>query len=212
MGINRAKRIMDVAVAATALAAVAPLMVLVAAFLRATVGRPVLSTQTRPGLHGEPFALRKFRTMREDRDAHGHLLPDEQRVTRFGRLLRSTSLDELPELLNVLRGDMSLVGPRPLLVEYLDRYSPEQARRHEVRPGITGLAQVEGRNALPWERKLALDVWYVDHRTLGLDVRLLMRTLVAVLTRRDISQEGHVGAAPFLGSLPDQDESGSYPS
>lgn len=205
---------MDMGVAATALAAAAPAMAVIAAILLVTVGRPVLATQTRPGLHGEPLALRKFRTMRDDRDPHGNLLPDEQRVTRFGQMLRSTSLDELPELINVLRGDMSLVGPRPLLVAYLDRYTVEQARRHEVRPGITGLAQVEGRNALSWERKLALDVWYVDHRTLGLDVAILARTLVAVLTRRGISQQGHVGAAPFLGSPPDppdQDESVPYP-
>lgn len=195
-----AKRAVDVVGAAVGLGIAALPMALIAAAIRLTMGRPVLFVQERPGLHGEVFLLCKFRTMRDDRDADGALLPNDQRLTRLGAFLRSTSLDELPELWNVLRGDMSLVGPRPLLVEYLDRYTPEQARRHEMRPGITGLAQIEGRNALSWEDKFALDIAYVDGWSLGLDTRIIVRTVWAVLTRRGISQRGRIGAEPFHGS------------
>lgn len=198
----RLKRAMDVGGAGAALVLTAPVMAVIAVAIRATMGRPVLFVQTRPGLHGAPFRLTKFRTMREGRDAHGTLLANEARVTRLGRLLRSTSLDELPELYHVLRGDMSLVGPRPLLTEYLDRYTPAQARRHEVRPGVTGLAQVAGRNALTWEDKFALDVAYVDSWTVWGDVKILARTLAAVITRRGIDADGRVGVEPFQGSDP----------
>jgi len=167
--------------------------------VRRELGSPVLFRQRRPGRSGELFELRKFRTMTDERDAEGALLPDELRLTAFDSWLRSTSLDELPEMWNVLRGDMSLVGPRPLLVEYLERYSPEQARRHEVRPGITGWAQVNGRNDMPWPDKLAQDVWYVDHRSLWLDVRTLVRTLWVMVRREGVSLEGHATTVPFTG-------------
>lgn len=164
------------------------------------LGWPVIFSQERPGLHGRLFRLYKFRSMRDLRDANGKLLPDEQRLTRFGRFLRSSSLDELPEFFNVLKGDMSLVGPRPLLVQYLERYTPEQARRHEVRPGITGWAQVNGRNALSWEEKFKLDVWYVDHRTFWLDIKILFMTLAKVFKREGISAEGSATAPEFMGT------------
>lgn len=196
----RAKRLVDVCGAAVLLAVGLVPMAVVALAVHADVGRPVLFVQERPGLGGRPFRLYKFRTMRDARDERGRPLPDEQRLTRLGRWLRDTSLDELPEVFNVLRGDMALVGPRPLLMAYLERYTPEQARRHEVRPGITGFAQVEGRNALDWERKLALDVWYVDHWTLALDARILARTLVTVLRRAGVSQPGHATVEEFRGS------------
>lgn len=199
-GDARRKRVLDVAVAALALAVAAVPMAAVALAVGLSLGRPVLFVQRRPGRHSRLFDLYKFRTMRDDRDEAGRLLTDEERVTRLGRLLRATSMDELPELWNVLRGDMSLVGPRPLLVEYLDRYTPEQARRHEARPGITGLAQVAGRNALSWERRFELDVWYLDHWSLRLDVRILLRTLRAVLTAEGINQEGIVGVDEFRGT------------
>lgn len=195
---------MDVAVAAVALVAAAPALAVIAAAIRVTMGRPVLFTQRRPGLHGEPFTLYKLRTMRDAHDAAGDPLPNEERVTRLGRVLRATSLDELPELYNVLRGDMSLVGPRPLLMEYLDRYTPTQARRHEVRPGLTGLAQVEGRNAITWERKFELDVAYVDTWTVPGDLALLARTLAAVAARRGIDAAGRVGIDKFHGSPTDE--------
>lgn len=163
-------------------------------------GRPVLLQQTRPGRHGVPFTFYKFRTMTEDRDSSGALLPDECRLTPFGRNFRATSLDELPQLFNVLKGDMSLVGPRPLLMEYLPLYTPEQARRHDVHPGITGWAQVNGRNALSWDERFALDVWYVDHRTLMLDIRILLLTLLKVFQARGVTQPGHATMAKFSGS------------
>jgi len=163
-------------------------------------GSPVLFRQVRPGYRGRLFELYKFRSMTEARDIQGRLLPDEQRLTRWGRFLRATSLDELPELLNVLRGEMSLIGPRPLLVQYLERYTPEQARRHEVLPGITGWAQVNGRNVLTWEDKFHLDVWYVDHWSFWLDLKILSLTLWKVLTREGISQVGHATAREFVGS------------
>jgi len=176
-----------------------PALALTALLVRAFMGRPVVFRQPRPGRHGRIFQLRKFRTMTDARDRQGNLLPDAQRLTAFGRWLRATSLDELPELYNVLRGDMSLVGPRPLLVQYLPRYSPEQARRHEVPPGLTGWAQVHGRNAVSWEERFRLDVWYVDHRSLGLDLRILARTLGLVLFRRGIPAPGEATMPEFRG-------------
>jgi len=177
-----------------------PVLGLVAVLVRMKLGRPVLFRQARPGLCGRPFELLKFRTMTDARDAAGNYLPNEQRVIPFGSWLRSSSLDELPELFNVLRGDMSLVGPRPLLMQYLVRYTPEQARRHEVKPGITGWAQVNGRNALSWEEKFRLDVWYVDHQSLWLDIRILWMTAWGVLARKGIDKPGYVGQEEFMGS------------
>ncbi len=174
-----------------------PLLLVLAVLVCWQLGRPVFFRQRRPGFREQPFNLIKFRTMRDTRDAAGRLLPDEARLTPFGRWLRSTSLDELPELLNVLRGEMSLVGPRPLLVEYLARYTPEQRRRHDVPPGLTGWAQVNGRNALSWEQKFAHDIWYTDHRSFGLDLRILFRTLWQVLTRRGISAPGEATMPEF---------------
>jgi lipopolysaccharide/colanic/teichoic acid biosynthesis glycosyltransferase len=194
------KRLVDAAVAAGALVVLSPLLLAVAVLVRVRLGEPVLFRQRRPGLHGRPFVMVKFRTMREARDARGAALPDAERLTPLGRFLRASSLDELPELWNVLRGDMSLVGPRPLLMEYLPLYTPEQARRHEVRPGITGWAQVNGRNAISWEEKFALDVWYVDNRSLALDARILVATLARVFRREGITQPGHATAAAFAGS------------
>jgi sugar transferase EpsL len=191
------KRVFDGVVSATALVVLAPVMGLIALAVWRTMGRPVLFRQVRPGLHGKPFVMYKFRTMRDLRDAEGKLLPDEARLTPFGRWLRSTSLDELPELLNVLRGEMSLVGPRPLLMEYLDRYTPEQARRHEVKPGITGWAQIHGRNNLSWDERFKLDVWYVDNWSLWLDLKILWRTLWMVLRREGISAQGHATMPRF---------------
>ena len=191
------KRVFDVVVSATALVVLAPVMGLIALLVWRTMGCPVLFRQARPGLHGKPFVMYKFRTMRDLRDAEGNLLPDEARLTPFGRWLRATSLDELPELVNVLRGEMSLVGPRPLLMEYLERYTPEQARRHEVKPGITGWAQIHGRNNLSWEERLRLDVWYVDHWSLWLDLKILWRTLWMVLRREGISAQGHATMPRF---------------
>jgi sugar transferase EpsL len=197
---RRGKRILDLVLTIPALILLAPVMSLVALAVWLTMGRPLLFRQLRPGLYGEPFTLRKFRTMTDERDATGNLLPNAQRLTRMGALLRSTSLDELPELWNVLRGEMSLVGPRPLLVEYLPLYTPEQARRHEANPGITGWAQVSGRNALTWEQKFALDVWYVDHRSFLLDLRILFMTVWKVCKREGIGHNGHATMVPFGGS------------
>jgi sugar transferase EpsL len=197
-----AKRAIDIVVAGLGLLALSPVMLLVAVAVRLGIGPGVVFRQRRPGLHGAPFTLLKFRTMADARDARGRLLPDAERLTPLGRFLRSTSLDELPELVNVLRGDMSLVGPRPLLTEYLERYSSEQMRRHEVKPGITGWAQVNGRNALTWERKFALDVWYVDNRSLSLDLKILAMTLRAVLRREGINEPGQATAREFLGNEP----------
>jgi lipopolysaccharide/colanic/teichoic acid biosynthesis glycosyltransferase len=195
---HRLKRLIDVVVAGLALAVAWPLLLAVAAVVAVTAGRPVLFRQTRPGLRGEPFTLVKFRTMRH---ADERLADDADRLTPAGRLLRATSLDELPTLWNVLRGEMSLVGPRPLLPAYLHRYTPEQARRHDVRPGVTGLAQVRGRNARSWERKLALDVWYVDHQSLALDLRILAATVGAVVRCRGITAEGSATTPEFMGSM-----------
>ena len=193
------KRLVDLVVAAVLLVLLAPLMACVAAVVLASCGRPVLFKQRRPGLRGQPFVLLKFRTMREIRDETGALCPDAERLTAVGRWLRATSLDELPELANIVRGDMSLVGPRPLLEQYLDRYSPEQRRRHNVRPGLTGLAQVNGRNALDWRRRLALDVEYVDRLSPLLDLRILLHTVSAVLKREGIHQEGQATVEEFRG-------------
>jgi lipopolysaccharide/colanic/teichoic acid biosynthesis glycosyltransferase len=193
------KRFFDFLAAAIGLLLLAVPLALLAWQVRRKLGSPVLFTQVRPGLHGKPFRMVKFRTMTDERDASGALLPDAQRLTPFGRFLRASSLDELPELWNVLRGEMSLVGPRPLLMEYLPLYSPEQARRHEVRPGITGWAQVNGRNAISWADKFALDVWYVDHRSLFLDIRILWLTVRKVLVRDGISAAGEVTMPRFEG-------------
>jgi sugar transferase EpsL len=193
------KRVLDLALTIPATILLLPVMAVVALLVRLDLGPPVILRQQRPGLHGRPFVLWKFRTMTNSSDRQGRLLPDDERLTPLGRWLRSTSLDELPELFNVLRGEMSLVGPRPLLMQYLGRYSPHQARRHEVRPGITGLAQVRGRNLLSWEERFDLDVWYVDHHTLWLDVGILLATVRTVFTRRGTSQPGHATAAEFMG-------------
>ena len=194
------KRLFDTLLIVLSLPVLLPACLLLALLVSLNLGRPVLFIQTRPGKDGKPFRMYKFRTMTDERDEHGQLLPDDVRLTRFGQLLRSTSLDELPELLNVLRGEMSLVGPRPLLMQYLPLYSPHQQRRHEVRPGITGWAQVNGRNAISWDEKFDLDVWYVDNRSLWLDIRILFKTIWKVVKRDGISQDGEATAAPFAGS------------
>lgn len=193
------KRATDIIGALVGLVVFAVPMVVIAALIRLRMGSPVLFTQRRPGLHGEPFTLYKFRTMREAVDAEGRPLADVERLTALGRTLRSTSVDELPELWNVLRGDMSLVGPRPLLMHYLGQYTAEQARRHETRPGLTGLSQVRGRNAQTWQRKLALDVEYVDTWSLWLDLAVLARTFLAVLRREGINQPGSATVDEFRG-------------
>jgi lipopolysaccharide/colanic/teichoic acid biosynthesis glycosyltransferase len=194
------KRLLDIVIAAAALVIwVLPALVISLA-VRIDVGKPILFVQLRPGRHGVPFRLVKFRTMRNAYDANGRLLPPEERLTRLGRFLRATSLDELPELWNVLRGDMSLVGPRPLMMEYLPLYNAEQARRHAVRPGLTGWAQVNGRNMITWEEKFAFDVWYVDHQSLLLDLKILWRTLIKVLAAEGISPPDREIMEPFSGS------------
>ena len=197
---RRGKRLFDVVGAAAGLVVTSPVQAAAALAVRRELGSPVLFRQQRPGLGGRPFFLLKLRTMRDAVDASGRVLPDSSRLTPLGRRLRAWSIDELPELWNVLWGDMSLVGPRPLLMEYLDRYTPKQARRHEVRPGITGWAQVSGRNALSWEEKFALDVWYVDHVSVGLDLRILWRTVRAVVARDGISAAGHETMPEFRGA------------
>jgi lipopolysaccharide/colanic/teichoic acid biosynthesis glycosyltransferase len=193
------KRSFDVAFAALLLVLLAPVLVVLALLVATFLGRPVLFVQERPGLHGKPFRMRKFRTMTDATDAHGTPRSDAERLTRFGRMLRATSLDELPELWNVLVGDMSFVGPRPLLMEYLPLYSAEQRRRHDVPPGITGWAQINGRNALTWEQKFAYDLWYVDHKSFALDLRILWATVTQVATARGVSQNGHVTMSRFKG-------------
>jgi len=198
---NHLKRSLDVCVAAVGLLLTAPALLTLAIAVKTRLGSPVFFVQTRPGLRGQPFRMVKFRTMTDARDAQGNALPDGARLTRFGRFLRSTSLDELPELWNVLTGDMSLVGPRPLLTEYLDLYTPAQRLRHDVRPGITGLAQVNGRNALTWDEKFAFDLEYVRSYSFGTDVRILLRTLGQVISRRGVTQPGHASAERFMGSV-----------
>ncbi|MFN8488777.1 MAG: sugar transferase [Caldilineaceae bacterium] len=194
------KRIFDVTIATLILFISAPFVPFLMLLVRINLGAPLLFRQQRPGLRGKPFTILKFRTMTDARDAQGNLLPDEKRLTAFGRFLRSSSLDELPELINVLKGEMSLVGPRPLLMQYLARYTPEQMRRHDVLPGITGWAQVNGRNAIAWEEKFALDVWYVKHLSLGLDLKILCLTFIKIFRREGINQPGHVTAQEFSGS------------
>ena len=191
------KRVVDVVGAGLGLLILSPVLVVIAVAVRRRLGSPVLFSQERPGLGGRTFKIRKFRTMTDQRDAEGALLPDGERLTPFGRWLRSTSLDELPELWNVLMGQMSLVGPRPLLSEYLEHYTREQARRHEVRPGITGWSQINGRNDMSWEQKLDLDVWYVDNRSLWLDLRILLRTIWVTSTRRGVNLAGHATTVRF---------------
>ena len=197
------KRLLDLSLTLPALILLSPMLALVTIMVRLRLGSPVLYRQQRPGLHGQPFTIIKFRTMTDSLDAEGNLLPDKDRLTSFGRFLRSTSLDELPELINVVRGDMSIVGPRPLLVKYLDRYTPTQMRRHEVLPGITGWAQVNGRNAISWAEKFALDVWYVDHLSLRLDLQIIALTLWKSLRREGISQAGQATMEEFKDSSVD---------
>lgn len=195
------KRLLDLIIATTLLTVLSPVLVFIAIQVRRTLGAPVFFRQLRAGKDGIPFAVIKFRTMTDATDANGRQLPDEDRLTPFGAFLRRSSLDELPELLNVVKGEMSLVGPRPLLLRYIGRYSPEQMRRHMVKPGITGWAQINGRNAIDWESRFALDVWYVDHCSCWLDLRILLLTVQKVLRAEGISQEGHVTMSEFMGSL-----------
>jgi lipopolysaccharide/colanic/teichoic acid biosynthesis glycosyltransferase len=194
------KRLFDVVASGTALLVLSPVLLSVAYMVHKNIGSPVLFRQVRPGINGKPFEMIKFRTMLDAVDVDGNILPDSARLTRFGNFLRSTSLDELPELWNVLRGDMSLVGPRPLLMEYLPLYSPEQARRHDVRPGVTGWAQINGRNAISWEDKFKLDVWYVDNQSLWLDIRILLLTVKKVVVRDGISADGEATMTRFYGT------------
>lgn len=194
------KRLMDILISFIAIIVLLPVYMVLIIMSFIILGRPVFFKQARPGLHGKIFYMYKFRTMTDARDEKGQLLPDGERLTRYGRFLRSTSLDELPELINVLKGQMSLVGPRPLLVEYLDYYTPEQMRRHEMRPGITGWAQVNGRNAISWEEKFKFDVWYIDHWSLGLDLKILLLTIKKVFIREGISAEGSATMEKFTGT------------
>lgn len=196
------KRLFDFFLSLGALLVLALPLLALTWLVRSKIGSPIFFTQVRPGLRGKPFKMVKFRTMTSERDSGGQLMPDSVRLTPFGRFLRATSLDELPELWNVLKGDMSLVGPRPLLMDYLPLYSPEQARRHEVLPGVTGWAQVNGRNAISWEDKFKLDVWYVDNRSLLLDIKILWLTVKKVLVRDGISAEGEATMSAFKGSKP----------
>lgn len=197
------KRILDVAIASTALVILSPVYALVAYKVKKNLGSPVLFRQVRPGLHGKPFEMIKFRTMKDAVDAQGNPLPDSERLTPFGQMLRSTSLDELPELWNVIKGDMSIVGPRPLLMEYLPLYNAEQAKRHNVRPGMTGYAQVNGRNAISWEEKFQLDTWYVENQSLWLDFKIMLKTVKKVLAKDDIHAEGEATMSKFTG-IPEQ--------
>jgi len=200
------KRAFDFLAALAALLLLWPLILIVSLLIRIFLGAPVFFRQQRPGLHGRPFLIYKFRTMTDEFDQKGNPLPDGRRLTRLGRFLRATSLDELPELWNVLKGDMSLVGPRPLLIQYLERYSPEQARRHEVRPGLTGWAQVNGRNALNWEERFKLDVWYVDHQSFFLDMKIILMTMWKILKREGINQPGQATMEEFKGSIDHSDQ------
>jgi lipopolysaccharide/colanic/teichoic acid biosynthesis glycosyltransferase len=197
---DRLKRILDVLVSAAALVFLAPFLVCLALLIRRKLGSPVLFRQVRPGRDGKPFVLLKFRSMTDECDEHGVLRPDAERLTDFGKKLRALSVDELPEFWNILRGDMSLVGPRPLLMSYLDLYSEQQARRHEIRPGLTGWAQVNGRNHSSWEDRLAQDVWYVDHRSLLVDLRILLLTVRSVVTRQGISEADSETKTAFRGN------------
>ena len=196
------KRVFDLTLVILSMPILAPIGLLLFFIIRYKLGAPAIFRQVRPGLHGRPFTMYKFRSMTDARDIDGQLLSDEKRLTKFGQKLRTTSLDELPELINVLRGEMSLVGPRPLLMEYLPLYSPEQARRHEARPGVTGWAQVNGRNAISWDDKFKLDVWYVDNQSLWLDIKIIFLTIKKVLVRDGISAEGEATMSKFTGSKP----------
>ncbi len=193
------QRLFDIALTLLGLIVLAPVIAVVAFLVRRSLGAPIFFRQERLGRNGEPFAVYKFRTMTDGRDAGGALLPDAQRMTRLGNFLRASSLDELPELLNILKGEMSLVGPRPLFVHYAEQYTPEQMRRHDVRPGLTGWAQVNGRNAISWEEKFAYDLWYVEHQSLLLDVKIIGMTLRKVLQRAGISEAGHVTMSEYIG-------------
>lgn len=201
------KRLFDIVVASFLLVALSPVLWAISLLSLIVIGPPVIFVQSRPGLHGKPFRLLKFRNMSDERGPDGKLLPDAARLTRFGRGLRAWSLDELPQIWNVIRGDMSLVGPRPLLMEYLPLYSPAQARRHSVRPGLTGWAQINGRNKLSWNERFALDLWYIDNRTFWLDLKILFITIAKVLGRHGISAEGHVTMPPFEGQPKGLEES-----
>jgi lipopolysaccharide/colanic/teichoic acid biosynthesis glycosyltransferase len=194
------KRIFDLSFSILVLPVALGVLAIVAALVFISLGRPVFFTQVRPGLGGRPFRLIKFRTMRDEFDPNGNPLPDVDRMTRFGRFLRSSSLDELPEFWNIIRGDMSLVGPRPLLVQYLERYNERQARRHEVRPGLTGWAQVNGRNAISWDQRLEMDVWYVENHSIWVDLKILLKTVVSILHRRGISADGEATMPEFTGT------------
>ena len=194
------KRLLDIIIASTALILLAPLYAFVAYKVKKNLGSPVLFRQVRPGLHGKPFEMIKFRTMKDAVDANGQPLPDSERLTAFGKMLRSTSLDEMPELWNVIKGDMSIVGPRPLLTEYLPLYNEEQAKRHNVRPGMTGHAQVNGRNAIGWEEKFKLDTWYVDNQSTLLDFKIMFKTVHKVISKDDISAEGDATMPKFIGN------------
>lgn len=197
------KRLLDVVIASTALILLSPLYAYVAYKVKKNLGSPVLFRQIRPGLHGKPFEMIKFRTMKDAVDAQGNPLPDSERLTPFGKMLRSTSLDEMPELWNVIKGDMSVVGPRPLLMEYLPLYNEEQAKRHNVRPGMTGHAQVNGRNAISWEEKFKLDTWYVENQSTVLDFKIMLKTVQKVIAKDDINADGEATAAPFRGNKTD---------
>ncbi len=194
------KRIFDLILTIPAYFLLSPLMMLIAVIIRLTMGKPIFFRQIRPGFQGKAFTIYKFRTMLNAYDKNGNLLPDKERLTRFGKFLRSTSLDELPELFNILKGEMSIVGPRPLLMQYLERYSPEQARRNEVRPGLTGWAQINGRNAITWEEKFRLDVWYVNNQSFRLDMKIIFMTILKVLKREGISQPGQATMEEFMGN------------
>ncbi|MBI1452603.1 sugar transferase [Acinetobacter sp. FL51] len=194
------KRILDVAIASTALILLSPVYFIVAHKVKKNLGSPVLFRQVRPGLHGQPFEMIKFRTMKDAVDEQGNPLPDSERLTAFGKMLRATSLDEMPELWNVIKGDMSIVGPRPLLMEYLPLYNSEQAKRHNARPGITGYAQVNGRNAISWEKKFELDTWYVENQSLWLDFKIMLKTIKKVIAKDDISAEGEATMTKFTGT------------
>jgi sugar transferase EpsL len=194
------KRLLDIISSAAGLILISPLLVVLAVLVRFKLGSPILFRQQRPGLSGKAFVIYKFRTMTDQRDTSGNLLPDEQRLPTFGRFLRSTSFDELPELFNVLKGDMSIVGPRPLMMKYLCRYSPEQARRHEIKPGITGWAQINGRNAISLEDKFKLDIWYIDNWTFWLDMKIIIKSVWMVIAKKDITQQGRATMDEFMGT------------
>ena len=200
------KRLLDIVIASSALVLLSPVYALVAYKVKKNLGSPVLFRQVRPGLHGKPFEMVKFRTMKDALDAQGNPLPDSERLTPFGKMLRATSLDEMPELWNVIKGEMSIVGPRPLLMEYLPLYNEQQAKRHNVRPGITGYAQVNGRNAISWEKKFELDTWYVENRSLWLDFKIMLKTVQKVLSKDDISAEGEATISKFTGTSEPKDD------